>query len=151
LVQNSTWLEQNIDYIDEHLGSVAFEFDIVAIRDLQLGEEVTIDYGHEWEEAWKEHVSTWTPETDHVDSSRFSCIDDKSCMSTPPIRTQEEQLDQPYPENLSIYCFFNETDERVDETSFDWDSELVSWCGVLVLFACLLFSSISFVLLLLEG
>ena len=126
LVQNSTWLDQNIDYIDEHLSSVAFEFDIVAIRDLQPGEEVLIDYGQEWEEAWNEHVSNWVPETYHVDSSMFNCIDDKSCMSTPPIRTKEEQLDEPYPENLSLFCFFNETDERMDETSFDWDSKLVS-------------------------
>jgi len=139
LVHNSTWLDQNIDYIDENLNTVAFEFDIVATRDLQPGEEVLIDYGQEWEEAWNEHVSSWVPETDHVDSSRFNCIDDKSCMSTPPIRTVEEQLDDPYPENLSLKCYFNLTDEREEETSFDWDSELVS-CSVLVLFACLYLS-----------
>ena len=141
LVQNSTWLDQTVEYIDEHLNAVAFEFDIVATRDIQPSEEVLIDYGHKWEEAWNERVSTWTPETDLVDSSRFNCIDEESCLITPPIRTQEEQSDNPYPETLSLYCYFNLTDEREDETSFDWDSELVSWCGVLFKwFACLYLS-----------
>jgi hypothetical protein len=33
--------------------------DVVAIRDIEPDQEVFIDYGLEWETAWKEHVSNW--------------------------------------------------------------------------------------------
>lgn len=33
--------------------------DIVATRDIEVDEEVLIDYGVEWEEAWKSHVEKW--------------------------------------------------------------------------------------------
>jgi hypothetical protein len=36
-------------------------FEIVALRDIQPGEEVFMDYGTEWEEAWEKHVANWKP------------------------------------------------------------------------------------------
>lgn len=38
-------------------------FDYVAIRDIEEGEELLIDYGKEWEMAWEHHISKWTPKT----------------------------------------------------------------------------------------
>lgn len=35
--------------------------DIVATRDIGVDEEVLIDYGVEWEEAWKTHLNNWEP------------------------------------------------------------------------------------------
>jgi hypothetical protein len=37
------------------------EMDIVAVRDIAPGEEVFMDYGPAWENAWKNHVATWEP------------------------------------------------------------------------------------------
>lgn len=31
-------------------------FDYVALRDIEVGDEILIDYGDEWEEAWQQHV-----------------------------------------------------------------------------------------------
>jgi hypothetical protein len=42
------------DMVKETVGGLAF--DVVALRDIQPGEEAFIDYGSEWEEAWKTHV-----------------------------------------------------------------------------------------------
>jgi hypothetical protein len=35
--------------------------EIVALRDIQPGEEVYIDYGETWEDAWEKHVANWKP------------------------------------------------------------------------------------------
>ncbi|VEU42814.1 unnamed protein product [Pseudo-nitzschia multistriata] len=34
-------------------------FDFVALRDIEPGEEITIDYGDEWEEAWQRHLRSY--------------------------------------------------------------------------------------------
>jgi hypothetical protein len=41
-----------LDVLNES-GKLMMEF--VALRDLQPGEEIFIDYGHEWEASWEEH------------------------------------------------------------------------------------------------
>lgn len=54
------WRRKSIDEIAmEPRRGLAFE--IVAIRDIAPGEEVFIDYGPEWEEAWARHAASWFP------------------------------------------------------------------------------------------
>jgi SET domain len=36
-------------------------FEYVALRDIAAGEEVFVDYGNEWQQAWDEHVENWKP------------------------------------------------------------------------------------------
>jgi hypothetical protein len=36
-------------------------FDFIATRDIQEGEEVLIDYGDEWQDAWDKHIANWVP------------------------------------------------------------------------------------------
>ena len=59
-MRHPEWLEQDIDAMDgvEHSG---LSIDFVALRDIKQGEEITIDYGTEWEEAWQEHAVQWSP------------------------------------------------------------------------------------------
>jgi flavodoxin len=47
------------DMAKQTTGGLAF--DVVATRDIRPGEEVFIDYGVEWEQAWKKHVQNWKP------------------------------------------------------------------------------------------
>lgn len=35
--------------------------DLIATRNIQNGEEVTIDYGNAWERAWTDHIASWQP------------------------------------------------------------------------------------------
>lgn len=57
------WLQQAPEkWIDTvHTGLV---MDYIAKRDIQPGEEILLDYGDEWEAAWKQHLSTWKPPLD---------------------------------------------------------------------------------------
>ena len=45
--------------LDEWHAGLAFDF--IALRDIQEGEEIFLDYGAEWEDAWNEHVRNWKP------------------------------------------------------------------------------------------
>lgn len=62
-MKHPEWLSQTPEqWLEEtHAGLI---FNYVATRDIEPGEEVLINYGTEWEEAWKHHVSNWKPPQD---------------------------------------------------------------------------------------
>eukprot|EP00531_Pseudo-nitzschia_arenysensis_P005946 CAMPEP_0116124234 /NCGR_PEP_ID=MMETSP0329-20121206/5174_1 /TAXON_ID=697910 /ORGANISM="Pseudo-nitzschia arenysensis, Strain B593" /LENGTH=871 /DNA_ID=CAMNT_0003618205 /DNA_START=253 /DNA_END=2868 /DNA_ORIENTATION=+ len=53
-------LEKSVKYINDKypLGSV-LGMEIVATKPIAKGEELFLDYGDEWEEAWQNHVQNW--------------------------------------------------------------------------------------------
>jgi hypothetical protein len=76
-------------------------FDYIATRDIQQGEELYLDYGNEWEDAWQEHVRTYQsagPDGYASASSWNTHFDDMM------LRTVEEQPFDPYPEHIQIRC-----------------------------------------------
>ena len=46
--------------------------EVIATRDIQPHEEVLMDYGAEWEEAWDEHVMNYQPPPVDVDAYTYS-------------------------------------------------------------------------------
>ena len=60
LIQHPEWLNATLAEWsnDMHAGLM---WDFVAIRDIAKGEEILIDYGPEWDHAWKTHVQNWRP------------------------------------------------------------------------------------------
>jgi hypothetical protein len=59
-MRHGDWCDDSIDLFENESHS-GLMFDFIALRDIQEGEEVLIDYGKEWEDAWNEHVRKWTP------------------------------------------------------------------------------------------
>lgn len=55
-------LEKSVKYINDEfpLGSV-LGLEIVATKDIAPDDELYLDYGDEWEEAWQHHLKGWTP------------------------------------------------------------------------------------------
>jgi len=55
-------LEESVEHIRKNypMGSV-LGMEVIAIRTIEPGEELFLDYGDEWEAAWRNHVETWTP------------------------------------------------------------------------------------------
>jgi hypothetical protein len=44
--------------------------DVVAVKDIEPDEEIFIDYGSEWEQAWEDHVRKWKspcPDSSNID------------------------------------------------------------------------------------
>ena len=50
-----------------HKYQAGLGWDLVAIRDIEEGEEILLNYGIEWQRAWDEHVALWTSIERRVD------------------------------------------------------------------------------------
>jgi hypothetical protein len=88
--------------------------EIVALRDIKPNEEIFIDYGQGWEEAWSKHVESWNPTEEHQE---YISAEDYLKNGAYTVRTTEEQKENPYPSNLQLVCIFpgrkGETDCRL--------------------------------------
>lgn len=100
--------------------------EFVALRDIQSGEEVLIDYGKEWQEAWDEHVKNWKPSFPEHDFNNLTHWTKQT--DTPngekgyirgevlngdqetPIKTMSEQMNDPYPHSVQVMCYTNAND-----------------------------------------
>lgn len=91
---------------DYHHVSVTME--LYALRDIAEGEEVFIDYGREWEAAWKTHMADYK-ESDWP----IKAEDLKQEFKNKPHKTREEREKEPLPENVKTVCIV-ETDEMTD-------------------------------------
>lgn len=92
---------------------VVLMIDYVALRDIEQGEEIVLDYGMEWENAWKQHCEDWTRTEamkEYVSASEY--VDAHSGSKI--FRTEKEQNSDPYPKNLQTTCFFMPTSQDAD-------------------------------------
>jgi hypothetical protein len=115
---NSSWLSMSpSEMIWNYRPNLGFDF--ISTKAIQQGEELFLDYGDEWEQAWLEYAAAWQPHEEW--SSYVSAAQWNKLMIELPLRTQSEQIEDPYPNNLSLYC-------HSDLVHDDWmDRELRSW------------------------
>lgn len=62
---NSSWLNEPVSFF-ESVWTPKLMLEYVALRDIQEGEEVLVDYGKVWEEAWNDHVKAWEPVEEYL-------------------------------------------------------------------------------------
>jgi hypothetical protein len=86
-------------------GKIVLE--VYALRDIVVGEELLLDYGHAWESAWNEHVANWKPPSD---ASKY--VYPAELDETTIVRTVKEQKRDPYPDNIGFICFSANTADR---------------------------------------
>ena len=97
-----TLLERPMDFFVAD-STAKLAMDLVALRDLKEGEELFLDYGSAWEEAWQRHVEQWsiqrngTKDKDYVSGYQLT-------TSPTRLRTEFEQLSNPYPKNVILQC-----------------------------------------------
>lgn len=112
---NSTVKEISKMTMNEQRG---LSFDFVAIRDIDANEEIFIDYGIEWEEAFESHLQSWEAPAD--DSEFASHVSISKMNMKKDFRTEAELKDKPYEDNIMTACFkitdeYDEDDEDEDE------------------------------------
>ncbi|KAL7554351.1 hypothetical protein ACHAWF_017807, partial [Thalassiosira exigua] len=117
------WLNKSVEFL-EHQGSSGLMLEFIALRDIQPGEEVLINYGDEWQKAWDEHVKNWKPIAPESDFNNLTLWTEvkkntyggkegyyraetlnKDMKS--PLRTMYEQEKNPLPYSVAIQCIAN--------------------------------------------
>jgi hypothetical protein len=122
------WLGQNISLNDlKAKKQTGLLLELVPTRPIQTGEEILLDYGSEWVEAWIKHVTDWKAPPD-AESYAPAYVQDDVIQS---LRTESELVDHPYPENIFTSCFYKYSDNKAkaesstaksDEvTTFEWN------------------------------
>jgi hypothetical protein len=102
--------------------------DVVALRDIQEGEELLLDYGSAWTDAWKKHSTRWSSiSPDKLNATNYVSAFQFNQEHTGPLRTITEQHKDPYPHNILTACRF-EKDWIDDENAEDYDMiQYQSW------------------------
>jgi hypothetical protein len=101
VAQNETWLHMDPSEM-ENIARTNLGIDYVAMRDIHQGEELFMDYGNDFEQAWREHVLKWKP-TDK-DLTYVSATKWNEEFANEDVRTEIEQQTDPYPDNLLLCC-----------------------------------------------
>lgn len=96
---HNSWLDLSYEEFWKVTSPGGLILEVVATRDIQAGDEILLDYGQDWEEAWKAHVAAWRPPSDSRNYVYPAEMDE-----TEALRTIAEQKSNPYPSNLMTMC-----------------------------------------------
>jgi hypothetical protein len=100
LGQDFSWLK--IDPRLMEYKKVKLGFDYIATKNIKEGDELFLDYGDEWEQAWQQHVLTWEPPPGSKTYAPAQRWNERFFDS--PIRTNREQEWDPYPSHIFVRC-----------------------------------------------
>lgn len=100
----SAWLEMPMSRLVEATAAKTrgLSLEVIATRDIKAGEEVFIDYGPNWEDAWESHKAMWNPP---AESNRKTL---NSIIGNTTLRLIDELDENPYPDNIVTVCFWYE-------------------------------------------
>jgi hypothetical protein len=92
------WLNMTIPELRKQK-TAGLVMEVVALRDIEKEEEVLIDYGDEWEEAWQHHVRNWRP---LEGAENYQSSEDLNNDTVSILRTEFVQMKNPYPGNVEL-------------------------------------------------
>ncbi|KAG7342924.1 SET methyltransferase domain containing protein [Nitzschia inconspicua] len=94
------------DSVEELSGvaEIVFNMKVVALADIKEGDEITLDYGESWQEAWDEYVA-WFKENQEGTKHPLKADDMKAIYKNKPLETMETLEANPYPEGVHVACF----------------------------------------------
>jgi hypothetical protein len=93
------WLDLTVDEIDQ-MDTAGLAMELVATRDIDPGEEIFLDYGQEWEDAWNRHLNTWEPQAG-MEKRRGA---DEMNNDKAILRTVFDEITNPYPSEVELKC-----------------------------------------------
>ncbi|KAI2513179.1 hypothetical protein MHU86_1217 [Fragilaria crotonensis] len=95
---HADWLNKTLrELYDTPYAGLAMS--LVATREIEANEEIFLDYGDEWEEAWQTHVKSYVPVSGASTYKSAEQLNDEMTV----IRTEFELIFHPYPSNVQVY------------------------------------------------
>lgn len=90
--------------------------DFIALRDIEEGEEIFINYGENWQQSWEHHKKHWKSPTSYIDAEEYNDNDQL-------VRTVSEN---PYPHNVMTICYLPkykwlDLDREDTPEAFNWE------------------------------
>lgn len=80
--------------------------ELVALKNIKMGEEVTIHYGENWVSSWNQHILEWNVTTEERHNPK-QIIKELNKEKNKPFRTLKEQANNPYPRCIRTACYSN--------------------------------------------
>jgi len=121
-LRHPEWFDMPVkDWGNEFHSGLALDY--VALRDIEPGEEITIDYGIEWETAWQEHVKKFDrPRRSYIPAFELNEMIDLK------IPTSDEPLEQQF-EGVITFCrdYYFPPDYDFMPYKFDTAEDTESW------------------------
>jgi len=113
------WLNSTTEKLAKRLQNDerGVSFEVIALRDIDPDEEVFIDYGVEWENAFLEHSANWQPPEEGSGFENYVPIQQLN-EEKGSFRTMSEQKQNPYPDNARTVCY-KLSDHFDDEVELD--------------------------------
>jgi len=106
------WLEMSLNQMSAKSGekSRGLSFEVIATRDIKTGEEIFLDYGPNWEDAWELHRNEWKPPNEGTKFGNYTPLN--SVRSNFLFRTIDELKKKPYPDNIITACYWYEYEDE---------------------------------------
>jgi len=100
------WLdEQPTDLVEESYHHIGLVMEVVATRDIKEGDEIFIDYGDDWQDAWDEYTKEWESKYKANPEWPLKADDMNKEYRNKPFKTAEERKADPYPVGVRLACF----------------------------------------------
>ena len=131
-MHHNTWLDLPYEQYATMDYPGGLILDVIALRDIQEGEELFMNYGADWQKAWEHHVETWKP---HKTAKTYVYPQDMDL--TKPFKTLKEQAKQAYAPNLQTVCRTSNWPNREKTNRRKWKMpkqpwpEAIAYCHVL--------------------
>jgi len=110
-LHKSTWLDLPPKELLKKSSGLIIE--LIATQDINVGDEIYLDYGKDWEEAWNTHLSKWK-QSPQKQKGTIKMVEnyDNYYAEDDVVPTILEQKILSYPKNIQTACVLNNSLER---------------------------------------
>ena len=96
-----SWEDESAKFILDQ-DRVGLMLELVAITDIEKDDEIFIDYGAKWDEAWSDYVQNWEAPSGSHDFMSVEVLNHQK-----ELKTEKEQLTEPLGYNVMTLCWLN--------------------------------------------
>lgn len=107
------YLQMSVEEMSDVKGSVLI-MKVIANRNINEGDEITMNYGDSWQKTWEEYRENWK-RIRNGKPHPLKADDLREIYASKPYETIESVKDNPYPDTVFSACFLL-TEERPDGT-----------------------------------